>query len=179
MSQKLCSILFLVFVISSFRPIQSRKYNPKKPCKRFSVHMHEILFDGNNAANATAAVAVNQTKLNSYGFGEFTVFNDKLTADSNLSSPSVGRGQGFYVFNMRTPGFNAWVGLSLVFNNSFKYKGTLTITGADLISQGTRDIPIVGGTGDFFMARGIATITTEFEGDTYFRLLIDVKLYEC
>ncbi|XP_019053808.1 PREDICTED: disease resistance response protein 206 [Nelumbo nucifera] len=44
----------------------------------------------------------------------------------------------------------------------------------------TRDISVVGGTGDFFMARGIATIMTDaFEGEVYFRLRVDIKLYEC
>ncbi|KAK9276111.1 hypothetical protein L1049_005642 [Liquidambar formosana] len=44
----------------------------------------------------------------------------------------------------------------------------------------TRDISVIGGTGDFFMARGIATLMTDaFEGEVYFRLRVDIKLYEC
>ncbi|KAL3813030.1 hypothetical protein ACJIZ3_014298 [Penstemon smallii] len=44
----------------------------------------------------------------------------------------------------------------------------------------TRDISVIGGTGDFFMSRGVATLMTDaFEGDVYFRLCVDVKLYEC
>ncbi|KAJ6703515.1 DIRIGENT PROTEIN [Salix viminalis] len=44
----------------------------------------------------------------------------------------------------------------------------------------TRDLSVVGGTGDFFMTRGIATLMTDaFEDDRYFRLRVDVKLYEC
>lgn len=44
----------------------------------------------------------------------------------------------------------------------------------------TRDFSVVGGTGDFFMARGIATIQTDTsQGDYYFRLKMDIKLYEC
>ena len=44
----------------------------------------------------------------------------------------------------------------------------------------TRDLSVVGGTGDFFMARGIATLQTDtLQGDFYFRLLMDIKLYEC
>lgn len=42
----------------------------------------------------------------------------------------------------------------------------------------TRDFSVVGGTGDFFMARGIATIQTDTsQGDYYFRLKMDIKLY--
>jgi hypothetical protein len=52
--------------------------------------------------------------------------------------------------------------------------------GADLMSEKTRDISVVGGTGNFFMARGIATLRTDvLEGLYYFRLRMDIKLYEC
>ncbi|KAI9108471.1 hypothetical protein K1719_020662 [Acacia pycnantha] len=44
----------------------------------------------------------------------------------------------------------------------------------------TRDISVVGGTGDFFMARGIATLVTDaFEGEGHFRLRVHIHLYEC
>ncbi|GKV26998.1 hypothetical protein SLEP1_g36208 [Rubroshorea leprosula] len=44
----------------------------------------------------------------------------------------------------------------------------------------TRDISVVGGTGDFFMSRGVATLMTDaFEGEVYFRLRVDINLYEC
>lgn len=48
------------------------------------------------------------------------------------------------------------------------------------MSQKTRDLSVVGGTGDFFMARGVTTLRTDtFQGWAYFRLRMDVKLYEC
>ncbi|TKY60689.1 Plant disease resistance response protein [Spatholobus suberectus] len=41
-------------------------------------------------------------------------------------------------------------------------------------------VSVTGGTGDFFMHRGIATIMTDaFEGEVYFRLRVDIKFYEC
>lgn len=52
--------------------------------------------------------------------------------------------------------YSAWFAYTLVFNSS-EYKGTLNIMGADLMPEKTRDLSVVGGTGDFFMARGIAT----------------------
>lgn len=75
--------------------------------------------------------------------------------------------------------YSAWFAYTLVFNSS-EYKGTLNIMGADLMPEKTRDLSVVGGTGDFFMARGIATFTTDaVEGIKYFRLKMDIKLYEC
>ncbi|XP_061337890.1 disease resistance response protein 206-like isoform X2 [Gastrolobium bilobum] len=61
-----------------------------------------------------------------------------------------------------------------------EHEGTITFAGADPILQKSRDISVTGGTGDFFMHRGIATIMTDaFEGDVYFRLRVDIKFYEC
>ncbi|KAL1805992.1 hypothetical protein ACET3Z_029060 [Daucus carota] len=58
--------------------------------------------------------------------------------------------------------------------------GTINMMGADMMDSETRDLSVVGGTGDFFMTRGIATFTTDtFQGAAYFRLKMDIKLYEC
>jgi hypothetical protein len=71
------------------------------------------------------------------------------------------------------------VAFSLVFNST-ACRGTLNLMGAYLMAEKTRDISVVGGTGDFFMARGVATLRTDsFEGLYYFRLQMDIKLYEC
>jgi hypothetical protein len=88
----------------------------------------------------------------------------------------VVRAQGFYFYNKKD-GLNTWFAFSLVFHFA-AYKGTLNLMGADLIADKIRDLSIVGGTGDFLMARGIATISTDsFEGLYYFRLKMDIKLY--
>lgn len=52
--------------------------------------------------------------------------------------------------------------------------------GADIIMENTRGLSVVAGTGDFFMPRGTATFQTDdFQGREYFRLKMDIKLYEC
>ncbi|PWA36087.1 dirigent protein 5 [Artemisia annua] len=51
--------------------------------------------------------------------------------------------------------------------------------GADLMNEETRDLSVVGGTGDFFMTRGIATFRTDGQPNAfYFRVKMDNKLYE-
>ncbi|EEF51280.1 hypothetical protein RCOM_1689530 [Ricinus communis] len=66
------------------------------------------------------------------------------------------RAQGFYFYDKKTD-YNAWMSFALAFNSTERK-----------------------GTGDFFMSRGIATIQTQAtEGIKYFRLKMDVKLYEC
>ncbi|MED6136771.1 hypothetical protein PIB30_058965 [Stylosanthes scabra] len=90
----------------------------------------------------------------------------------------IGKAQGFYHYD-RKDTFTAWLGFSFVFNSTY-HKGTINFVGAVPILNKTRDISVIGGTGDFFMHRGIATISMDaFEGAVYFRLLVDINFYEC
>ncbi|TVU37621.1 hypothetical protein EJB05_10946, partial [Eragrostis curvula] len=156
-----------------------------EPCKRMTVYYHDILYNGGNNANATSAAATQPTPLsrsvstNDTYFGELIVFDDLVTAEQAMSSEPVARAQGFYFYNKKD-GYNAWFAFSLVFNSTASYTGTLELMGADIMAAKTRDISVVGGTGDFLMARGVATLSTDaVEGFYYFRLKMDVKLYEC
>ncbi|CAL5061413.1 unnamed protein product [Urochloa decumbens] len=155
-----------------------------EPCLKMTVYYHDILYDGANNANATSAVAVQPTLLsrsvsiNDTFFGEMVVFNDPVTAVPSLQSEPVAHAEGFYFYD-RKESASAWFAFTLVFNST-EHRGTLNLMGADIVAEKTRDISVVGGTGDFFMARGIATLRTDtFEGKYYFRLQMDIKLYEC
>nr|XP_020150082.2 dirigent protein 5-like [Aegilops tauschii subsp. strangulata] len=128
--------------------------SPDEPCMNMTLYYHNILYKGNNTANATAA-ATKPTALattywkNSTYFGALMVFNHPMTVGRALrlagEEEPAARAQGFYFYDKQT-----------------------------------RDFSVVGGTGDFFVALGIATIRTDaIEGLYYFRLQMDIKLYEC
>ncbi|KAL0297563.1 UNVERIFIED_CONTAM: Dirigent protein 5 [Sesamum radiatum] len=176
--QKSCfTVLFFLLIMMISVSTHAKGLSPDKPCKRLVLYYHDILFNGTDLANATSAKITNDSALGSL-FGMMVVFDDPVTADGRLSSPPVARAQGFYFYD-RKDAYNAWFAYTLVFNSS-DYKGTLNIMGADPLPEKTRDLSVVGGTGDFFMARGIATFRTdEAQGDYYFRLEMDIKLYEC
>ncbi|XP_010055809.2 dirigent protein 5 [Eucalyptus grandis] len=171
--------LFLLLLFTSqFSSATKKTFNRDQPCKRFVLYFHDILFGGNDVANATSAAVANETGLGNFKFGKLFVFDDPMTKDKNYLSPAVARAQGFYFYDMKND-YNAWFAYSLVFNST-EHKGTLNIMGADIMAAQTRDLSIVGGTGDFFMARGIATFETDlFQGAKYFRIKMDIKLYEC
>ncbi|XP_058100309.1 dirigent protein 5-like [Magnolia sinica] len=171
--------LISLFLLSSqARVAQMQPHRGYTPCKRMVLYYHNVLFNGTNAANATSAIARNPVGFGNFDFGKLVIFDDPMTKDHHLLSPPVARAQGFYFYDKKDT-FNAWFAYTLVFNSS-KHKGTLNLMGADPINQKSRDISVVGGTGDFFMARGIATLSTDtFQGTAYFRLRMDIKLYEC
>ncbi|KAL8103151.1 hypothetical protein AgCh_027622 [Apium graveolens] len=150
-----------------------------EPCKRLVLYFHEVMFNGTNTENATAAVVTNATgHFGDFKFGLLVIFDDPMTKDQNLLSSPVARAQGFYFYDMKST-YNAWFSFTLVFNST-EHVGTINIMGADIMDAKTRDLSVVGGTGDFFMTRGIATFSTDtFEGFSYFRIKMDIKLYEC
>ncbi|KAL6174782.1 hypothetical protein ACLB2K_051428 [Fragaria x ananassa] len=154
------------------------KVNSNSSNKKFVLYYHDTLFNCTDENNATSATAANATGLGNCKFGMLVVFNDPLTKDHHILYPTIGRAQGFYFYDMKDD-YTAWFAYTLVFNSS-QHKGTLNIMGADLMYAETRDLSVVGGKGDFLMARGICTFMTDTnQGANYFRLQMDIKLYEC
>uniref|UniRef100_A0A5B6YRL2 Dirigent protein n=1 Tax=Davidia involucrata TaxID=16924 RepID=A0A5B6YRL2_DAVIN len=176
--------LLLLFVFLSGSSAYPGKKKQYKPCKHLVLYFHDIIYNGKNADNATSTIIGAREGFNStilatqFHFGNLVVFDDPITLDNNLHSPPVGRAQGLYLYDTKDT-FTAWLGFSFVLNTT-DYQGTINFIGADPILVKTRDISVVGGTGDFFMHRGIATVMTDaFEGEVYFRLQVDIKFYEC
>ncbi|KAI3897102.1 hypothetical protein MKW98_015798 [Papaver atlanticum] len=172
-----CTTIFFVLLVQ-FAFVDSKVLLKEKlPCKTFTLYLHDTLFNVTNAANATSSAVTNATGISNFQFGTLIVFDDPLTLDQHILSSPVARAQGFFFYDMKTR-YNAWFAFSIVFNSS-EHVGTLNLMGADLMNQKTRDISVVGGTGDFFMTRGIATLRTDAVQGLYFRLKMDIKLYEC
>ncbi|XP_027114972.1 disease resistance response protein 206-like [Coffea eugenioides] len=177
--------LFLCLLLSIFTTSHGYKTHRRgRPCKELSFYFHDILYKGHNKDNATSAIVGapdwgNRTEFaRPFDFGDLVVFDDPITLDNNLHSTPVGRAQGMYVYDQLNA-FSAWLSFSFVFNST-QHKGSLNFAGPDPILNQTRIVSITSGTGDFFMARGIAILTTDaYEGNYYFRLRVDIKLHEC
>ena len=186
------AVVFAVFLLGSAgaahgltRVVSS---SSDEPCNEMTLYYHDILYNGvNNTQNATSAAATKPTALgtthwkNGTYFGTLVVFNDPMTVGKALpmaGEEPAARAQGFYFYD-KQESYTSWFGFSIVFNST-AHKGTMNLVGADLMDDKTRDLSVVGGTGDFFMARGVTTIRTDaIEGLYYFRLQMDIKLYEC
>ncbi|XP_010054766.2 dirigent protein 5 [Eucalyptus grandis] len=172
--------LFFFLVLITFSPIFATRtpFKKSEPRKRIVLYYHDLLFRGNYTANATSAEVTKPTGLGQFMQGLMVVFDDPVTEDQHLHSTPVARAEGLYFYNTKTA-YSVWFSYTLVFNST-EYNGTINIMGADMLMEKTRDLSIVGGTGDFFIARGIMTFQTEaIEGFKYFRLKMDIKLYEC
>lgn len=94
-------------------------------------------------------------------FGMTYLMDDPLTAGPEFTSKPVGRAQGLYI-----PSSMEELSLFCVMNFVFtdgKYNGsTLSFSGYNPILQTYRELPIIGGTGVFRLARGVAQLKTIF-----------------
>ncbi|CAL1373521.1 unnamed protein product [Linum trigynum] len=176
--------IFFILLIISISSSYAKMRKEYKPCKELVLFFHDIIYNGHNKANATSAIVAapegaNRTILaGEFHFGNVAVFDDPITLDNNLHSPPVGRAQGMYLYDTKNT-YTAWLGFSFSLNST-DHQGSINFVGADPLMNKTRDISIVGGTGDFFMHRGVATVMTDaYEGEVYFRLRVDMKFYEC
>lgn len=184
-AKRLILALFILCLLSKSSALPgTRKIRAHAPCKRLVFYFHDIIYNGKNSKNATSAIVAapawaNKTILAGQNhFGDLVVFDDPITVDNNLHSTPIGRAQGIYMYDQKDI-FTAWLGFSFVFNST-EHKGSINFAGADPLMNKTRDVSVIGGTGDFFMTRGVATLMTDaFEGEVYFRLRVDIKLYEC
>ncbi|KAJ7295887.1 hypothetical protein O6H91_11G099300 [Diphasiastrum complanatum] len=141
---------------------------PKRPSS-FQFYMRDTL-QNKTAPNLNTAFIVGAPNgnLTGFKFGAVVVFDDPLTEGPDLTTKRIGRGQGTYTYdNFYNPGFDALMSFSALID-THQFNGTINMFGADRLTLPTRDISVVGGTGDFELARGIATITTfVIDGDTF------------
>lgn len=94
-------------------------------------------------------------------FGYSAIMDDPLTEGPEFSSKPVGRVQGLYA-SASFKEFSLLCAMTLVFTDE-KYNGsTLSILGSNPTMHQHREMPVVGGTGVFRMAQGIAMLTYIF-----------------
>ncbi|KAL1535069.1 dirigent protein 22-like [Salvia divinorum] len=108
-------------------------------------------------------------------FGVLTITDDPLTVGPEISSKRVGYAQGFYATSSLEE-VSMLMGATFIFTDG-EYKGsTLAILGRNAIGDRYREMPIVGGTGLFRLARGIVTLQTYFFNFTMALAIVEMNV---
>ncbi|XP_030512164.2 dirigent protein 19-like [Rhodamnia argentea] len=151
-------ILFSFLVSSTVLTAKSELLTSKREkLTRFRVYMQEK-FAGSNATDITVAQA-STTNQSATSFGLVRVFDDALTVGPEKSSKKVGAVQGMFACASQSE-FALSMSMTFTFTAG-KYNGsTLTVVGSNLLSLKVREMPIVGGTGLFRLARGYVRTST-------------------
>ncbi|KAH0449447.1 hypothetical protein IEQ34_020139 [Dendrobium chrysotoxum] len=131
--------------------------NAKEKLIHLRFYWHDILSGPNPTAVTIARSPV--TNASATLFGSMNVIDDPLTLGPDLSSRQIGRAQGIYASADQNV-----VGLFMVMNFVFvdgKYNGsTLAVLGHNQVFSSVREMPIVGGTMLFRLARGYVRART-------------------
>ncbi|KAF5745494.1 hypothetical protein HS088_TW07G01080 [Tripterygium wilfordii] len=94
-----------------------------------------------------------------FALGAIIMIDDPLTVTQDQNSKLVGRAQGLYGSAGQTE-FSLIMAVSLSFTDGGCNGSSLSISGTNPSSNPVRELPIVGGTGIFRMARGFAIART-------------------
>ncbi|XP_027169339.1 dirigent protein 2-like [Coffea eugenioides] len=120
--------------------------------------LHFYVHDTVTAKNPSAILVAqaNTTSKSPTMFGATFVFDDPMTVGPEPSSKVIGRAQGVYS-SVSKEDASLIVILNLAFNDG-QFKGsTLSVLGSYPLSQKYKEMPILGGSGAFRLARGIVT----------------------
>lgn len=123
--------------------------------------LHFYIQDRLGEPNATVwEVASNElTSRSPTSFGQVRVLDDLLTVEPDRNSQKLGRAQGLITFSDLYESALA-MNLNFVFTAGEYNGSTLCILGRNPIDRRDRELPVVGGTGVFRMARGFSISNT-------------------
>ncbi|XP_055808879.1 dirigent protein 22-like [Solanum dulcamara] len=129
----------------------------KQKVTKFHFYFHDIVSGKNPTAIQIAQS--NMTAKSPTFFGFVAMADDPLTVGPEPNSTIVGRAQGIYGAADQTES-GLLMNLNFVFTTG-KYNGsTLSVLGRNPVFHKYREMPIVGGSGVFRLAQGIATAKT-------------------
>ncbi|KAK6135541.1 hypothetical protein DH2020_030712 [Rehmannia glutinosa] len=136
-------------------------------------------FHDNSAGEHRSVWVVAQSEITPTSpthFGLIYMVDNLMTVGPDPCSQVLGRAQGSPGFaDLHNTAFA--MGLNFVFTEG-KYKGsTISVLGRNPITEKVRELPIVGGTGVFRMARGIAITSTYFLDEATNNVILEYTLY--
>ncbi|XP_056685168.1 dirigent protein 23-like [Spinacia oleracea] len=121
-------------------------------------YFHEISI-GESSTIALIAQAQPIDPNDVFPFGNLYMADEFLTVGPEANSTLIGRAQGFSG-SASQEGVNSFMGLCYSFANGVYNGSSFNILGRNSILNPIRELPVVGGTGIFRMARGYAMAQT-------------------
>ncbi|CAN0845916.1 Dirigent protein 23 [Linum grandiflorum] len=119
-------------------------------------YLHDIFTGSNPTASRVVEPVTNSTATY---FGAVVMADDPLTETPDLNSRLVGRAQGMYGMSGRKDAVVLMV-MSYGFVDGAYSGSSISIMGRNPVMDPNRELPVLGGTGVFRMARGYAVLNT-------------------
>ncbi|XP_019153098.1 PREDICTED: dirigent protein 1-like [Ipomoea nil] len=158
----LCFLVVAILLAAYSSPTEAQNAN----VSTLQFYLHDIVSGPNpTAVRVAGPPPSNATSSNPLAsiFGSIYVFDDPLTATPELNSTLVGRAQGLYA--AAAASLNDEFALQMTVTYAFvsgPYNGSsITVAGRNpVMRDGPRELPVVGGTGAFRLARGYCLAKT-------------------
>ncbi|KAK8481047.1 hypothetical protein V6N13_035969 [Hibiscus sabdariffa] len=132
----------------------------KQKVTRIQFYMHDIV-GGPHPTAVRVAGRSNFTGQDPFEamFGSISVMDNPLTVAPSINSTLVGRGQGIYGMSSQEE-FSLLMALTYAFTAGPYNGSTFSVLGRNPVMKEEREMPIVGGTGKFRLARGYCLART-------------------
>ncbi|XP_057788619.1 dirigent protein 21-like [Salvia miltiorrhiza] len=145
----------------------SRDKLPEKMTK-----LHFYFHDLSKGKNVTAVVVA---RSNVTSFGVLASADDPMTVGPELMSKRVGYLKGLYM----TASFeevDLLMAMTFVFTDEIYNGSSLSVMGHNPHQHLYREVPVVGGSGRFRLARGVATLHNYFHNLTMGKFIVEVDI---
>ncbi|PWA66802.1 Plant disease resistance response protein [Artemisia annua] len=156
-TNKLLCFLFVAVFMASVT--EARKRN----ATHIQFYMHDTPGGPNPSAVRVAGQPINATASGMgamFGFGSIYVMDNALTMTPEVNSTLIGRAQGLYAVSSQEGEFSLLMTLTYNFVSGAYNGSSLSIVGRNPVMNEVREMPVVGGTGVFRLARGFALAKT-------------------
>ncbi|KAJ0972112.1 hypothetical protein J5N97_020071 [Dioscorea zingiberensis] len=168
------SILFFIYLLLLVSTIKAGD----EVETHIQVYFHDIVYGPKYTAVRVASAST--TNISPTGFGAVVVIDDPLTESPDVSSKLIGRAQGMYALASEEE-YGLLMAMNLAFVDGEFNGSTLAVLGRNAVFSEVREMPIVGGSGRFRLARGyVLAKTNKFDlitGDTIVEWNIHVLHY--
>ncbi|TYG41974.1 hypothetical protein ES288_D12G219400v1 [Gossypium darwinii] len=150
--------------IAGFRGVFFSVHNTvalKQKATRIQFYMHDIV-GGPQPTAVRVAGRSNFTGQDSIAamFGSISVMDNPLTATPSMNSTLVGRAQGIYAMSSQEKELSLLMTLTYAFTTGPYSGSTFSVVGRNPVMKEVREMPVVGGTGKFRLARGYCLART-------------------
>ncbi|KAE8730899.1 putative ATP-dependent helicase HRQ1-like [Hibiscus syriacus] len=133
----------------------------KQKVTRIQFYMHDIVGGPHPTAVRVAGRSnfTGQDPMEA-AFGSISVIDNPLTVAPNINSTSVGRAQGIYAMSSLEQEWSLLMTLTYAFTAGPHNGSTFSVLGRNPVMKEEREMPVVGGTGKFRLARGYCLART-------------------
>ncbi|CAI9266859.1 unnamed protein product [Lactuca saligna] len=135
----------------------------KRNTTHIQFYMHDTPTGPNPSAVRVAGQPINATDSNMgamFGFGSIYIMDNALTATPDINSTLIGRAQGLYAMSSQENEVSLLMTLTYNFVSGVYNGSSVSVVGRNPVMDEVREMPMVGGTGVFRLARGFAIAKT-------------------